>query len=138
MKAWFKSIESSSEGASFPLAKVLDELSFDDQGLIPVIAQDALSKEILMFAWMNRQSLEETIETGRMCYWSRSRQAFWRKGESSGHFQTLVELSTDCDGDVLLAQIEQLGAACHTHRRSCFYLKFAGQEVKIESEPPKD
>ncbi len=133
MKDWFKSIESDSKGSSFPLETVLNELTFDEAGLIPVIAQDSISKEVLMFAWTNREALQETISTGRMCYWSRSRKAFWRKGESSGHAQTLKELRTDCDGDVLLALIEQTGAACHTNRRSCFYLKFGEQSVKIES-----
>jgi phosphoribosyl-AMP cyclohydrolase len=135
VKAWFKSIEGDQEGSEFALAKVLEELSFDNQGLIPVIAQDAKSKDILMFAWMNRDALEDTLKTGRMCYWSRSRNTLWRKGESSGHGQQLVELRTDCDGDVLLALIEQAGAACHTHRRSCFYLKFGAQSVKIDSGP---
>lgn len=134
MKAWFKSIEEQEEGSEFALSKVLKELSFDEQGLIPVIAQDHETREILMFAWMNREALEETIQTGRMCYWSRSRKSLWRKGESSGHAQQLKELRTDCDGDVLLALIDQTGAACHTHRRSCFYLKFSGETVKISSK----
>ena len=137
MKAWFKSIESEPEGAEFPIERVLDELCFDDNGLIPVIAQDAGTKEVLMFAWMNRTALEETLQTGAMCYWSRSRQSLWRKGETSGHRQSLRSLRTDCDGDVLLAEIEQLGAACHTHRRSCFYLRFDESGVRIESEKPK-
>lgn len=132
MKKWFKSIEADADGTNFPIEKVLDELVFDDAGLIPVIAQDYTSKEVLMFAWTNKEALQETISTGRMCYWSRSRKEFWRKGESSGHAQTLKELRTDCDGDVLLALIEQTGAACHTNRRSCFYLKFGDQSVKIE------
>lgn len=133
MKAWFKAIENEAEGSEFALETVLKELSFDEQGLIPVIAQDSESKEVLMFAWMNRDALSETISSGRMCYWSRSRKALWRKGESSGHFQQLRSLRTDCDGDVLLAEIDQEGAACHTHRRSCFYLKFDGKQVRIET-----
>lgn len=133
MKAWFKSIESDQENSEFALAKVLEELTFDSQGLIPVIAQDIETKDVLMFAWMNREALEDTLNTGRMCYWSRSRNTLWRKGESSGHAQQLVELRTDCDGDVLLALIEQTGAACHTNRRSCFYLKFGADSVKIAS-----
>ncbi|KZY69334.1 phosphoribosyl-AMP cyclohydrolase [Oleiphilus sp. HI0067] len=116
------------------MATVIEELTFDEQGLIPVIAQDAETKSILMFAWMNRDALEETIATGRMCYWSRSRKSLWRKGESSGHAQQLKELRTDCDGDVLLAMIDQTGAACHTHRKSCFYLKFGEKEVEINTE----
>jgi len=134
MKAWFKSIEGQDEGTEFALAKVLEELTFDDQGLIPVIAQDEISKEVLMFAWMNKDALVETLNTGRMCYWSRSRKTLWRKGESSGHAQQLKTLRTDCDGDVLLASIAQLGAACHTYRRSCFYLKFDDQTVKIDTQ----
>ena len=133
MKAWFKSVEGEKEGSEFALLKIIEELTFDSQGLIPVIAQDASTREVLMFAWMNREALEDTLNTGRMCYWSRSRNTLWRKGESSGHAQQLVELRTDCDGDVLLAMIKQTGAACHTNRRSCFYFKFGSETVKIES-----
>lgn len=134
MKSWFKAIESQPEGTEFSLEEVLQELCFDDNGLIPVIAQDHDTKEVLMFAWMNREALEETIATGAMCYWSRSRKSLWRKGETSGHRQSLRALSADCDGDVLLAEIEQVGAACHTHRRSCFYLKFGASTVRIEGK----
>lgn len=133
MKAWFKNIESDEEGTQYPLQALVSELTFNDDGLIPVIAQDAVTKDVLMFAWMNEDALNETIANGRMCYWSRSRKTLWRKGESSGHAQQLVELRTDCDGDVLLALIDQTGAACHTNRRSCFYLKFNGQSVRIDS-----
>jgi len=131
MKEWFKEIEGSEAGKTFPNEAVLNALSFDAQGLIPVIAQDADSGKVLMFAWMDKSSLQETIATGRMCYWSRSRQAYWRKGESSGHVQQLRELTTDCDGDVLLAKIEQTGAACHTNRRSCFYIRIGKEEATI-------
>ncbi|MDX1451337.1 MAG: phosphoribosyl-AMP cyclohydrolase [Oleiphilaceae bacterium] len=134
MKQWFKSIEGEAPGTQFPLAKVFEELTFDADGLIPVIAQDAHSREVLMFAWMNREALEETLETGMMCYWSRSRKSLWRKGETSGHRQALKQLRTDCDGDVLLALIEQQGAACHTYRKSCFYLEFGNDSVSIISE----
>ena len=134
MKEWFKAIEGEQEGAEFALEKVLQELNFDANGLIPVIAQDFDTKEVLMFAWMNQEALRETVSTGRMCYWSRSRESLWRKGESSGHAQSLKELRTDCDGDVLLALIDQTGAACHTHRRSCFYLKFGDESVTIATE----
>ncbi len=133
MKAWFENIESDEEGTQYPLQALVSELNFNDDGLIPVIAQDAVTKDVLMFAWMNEDALNETIANGRMCYWSRSRKTLWRKGESSGHAQQLVELRTDCDGDVLLALIDQTGAACHTNRRSCFYLKFNGQSVRIDS-----
>jgi len=134
MKSWFKSIENDQESTSYPLEKVLAELTFNEDGLIPVISQDYQSKDVLMFAWMNLTSLQETLQTNRMCYWSRSRQAFWKKGESSGHWQTLKALSTDCDGDVLLALVDQEGAACHTERRSCFYLKFIDKRVQIISK----
>jgi len=133
LKAWFENIESDEEGTQYPLQALVSELNFNDDGLIPVIAQDAVTKDVLMFAWMNEDALNETIANGRMCYWSRSRKTLWRKGESSGHAQQLVELRTDCDGDVLLALIDQTGAACHTNRRSCFYLKFNGQSVQIDS-----
>ncbi|KZY29132.1 MULTISPECIES: phosphoribosyl-AMP cyclohydrolase [unclassified Oleiphilus] len=133
MKSWFKSIENDAEGTSYPLDKVLNELNFSEEGLIPVIAQDHETREVLMFAWMNRESLKETLETSKMCYWSRSRKSLWRKGESSGHWQSLVSMRTDCDGDVLLALVTQDEAACHTHRRSCFYLKFEQGEVVIAS-----
>lgn len=128
MKAWFKEIENDADGSVYPLQKVLDELTFDAEGLIPVIAQEEGSGEILMFAWMNREALDETLATGAMCYWSRSRQCLWRKGESSGHRQRLVSLRTDCDGDALLATIEQTGAACHTFRKSCFYIDLSDKQ----------
>lgn len=107
-------------------------LKFDAAGLVPCIAQDAATGEILMMAWMSEASIRRTLETGRMVYWSRSRQDFWAKGESSGHVQTLVELRVDCDRDCLLAQVEQVGPACHTNRKSCFYTAIRdGNEVEI-------
>jgi len=99
----------------------LDDILFNTDGLVPAIAQQHDTGEVLMMAWMNRASIAESLETGQVCYWSRSRQSFWRKGESSGHRQRLVELRYDCDGDTLLLQVDQTGAACHTNRRSCFY-----------------
>ena len=93
-------------------------LTYDEKGLIPAIAQDAASGEVLMMAWMNAEALARTLETGRVTYWSRSRQAFWVKGESSGHVQELVDLRVDCDRDCLLLQVRQTGPACHTNRRS--------------------
>lgn len=99
----------------------LDELRFDDDGLIPVIAQDADSGEVLMMAWANRDALERTLAEGRMVYWSRSRQELWRKGDTSGHEQHWQELRVDCDADVLVARVHQRGAACHTGERSCFF-----------------
>lgn len=98
-----------------------DALRFDDDGLIAAIAQQHDTGEVLMLAWMNRESIRETIETGQVCYWSRSRATLWRKGERSGQFQRLVELRVDCDGDALLLMVDQSGVACHTGRRSCFF-----------------
>jgi phosphoribosyl-AMP cyclohydrolase len=94
---------------------------FDADGLIPVIAQDEASGEVLMLAWMNAEALARTIATGEAWYWSRSRQAFWRKGETSGNTQHVVSLATDCDQDAILMKVRQIGPACHTNRRSCFY-----------------
>ena len=100
----------------------LDEILWDGQGLVPAIAQDAITGEVLMFAWMNRESLALTAETGNAVYWSRSRGRLWRKGEESGHTQKVLELRVDCDKDVVLMKIEQVGGiACHTGRRSCFF-----------------
>jgi len=105
-----------------PAPAWLSELKFDAQGLIPAIAQDADSKRVLMVAWMNRQALFETIQSQSAVYWSRSRQKLWHKGEESGHFQRIREISIDCDGDVILLQLDQIGnIACHTGRQSCFY-----------------
>ena len=98
-----------------------DQLKYDDRGLIPAIAQDHASGEVLMMAWMNAETVAETLATGWVTYWSRSRGAVWRKGETSGHRQTLVEMRFDCDADCLLMKVEQTGPACHTGRRSCFY-----------------
>lgn len=107
-------------------------LVYDARGLIPVIAQDHGSGEVLMVAWMNAEAVAQTVATGRVTYWSRSRQAFWVKGESSGHVQKLVELRIDCDRDSLLALVEQEGPACHTNRRTCFYTALRdGDEVEI-------
>jgi phosphoribosyl-AMP cyclohydrolase len=102
------------------LDEALKELKFDDKGLIPAITLDAETGEVLMMAWMNAESLKATVETGKTHYWSRSRQKFWMKGESSGHTQTVESISTDCDKDVLLIRVRQIGGACHTGYRSCF------------------
>jgi phosphoribosyl-AMP cyclohydrolase len=100
-------------------------LKYNEAGLIPAIAQDHATGEILMMAWMNAESLMQTLETGQVTYWSRSRQEFWAKGATSGHVQTLKEMRVDCDRDCLLIQVDQIGAACHTGRRSCFYTGIA-------------
>ena len=99
----------------------LDELRFDDRGLVPVVVQDVIDGEVLMVAWANREALERTLSEGRMVYWSRSRQELWRKGDTSGHTQHWEELRADCDGDVLLARVHQEGPACHTGERTCFH-----------------
>ena len=106
----------------------LDALKWDAQGMIPAIAQDAASGRVVMFAWMNRESLQLTVETGNAVYWSRSRARLWRKGEESGNFQKVISIRADCDGDVLLLEIEQVGGiACHTGRESCFFLELRGE-----------
>lgn len=107
-------------------------LTFDANGLIPVIAQDHSTGEVLMFAWMNADAVLQTLTTGQVTYWSRSRAAFWIKGETSGHTQRLIDLRIDCDRDCLLALVEQHGPACHTNRRSCFYTALRdGAEVEL-------
>ncbi|MEZ5725467.1 MAG: phosphoribosyl-AMP cyclohydrolase [Paracoccaceae bacterium] len=107
-------------------------LRFDANGLIPAIAQEAATGEVLMMAWMNAEAVARTLKTGRVTYWSRSRQGFWVKGETSGHVQKLVEMRVDCDRDCLLVLVEQAGPACHTNRRSCFYTAIRdGAEVEI-------
>lgn len=104
--------------------KWLNEIKWDEHGLVPVIAQDAASGDVLMFAWMNREALEKTATLGQAVYWSRSRRKLWHKGEESGHFQKVIEIRTDCDSDVVLLKIEQVGGiACHTGRKSCFFQK---------------
>lgn len=119
---FFTNIENCCHNTELPLEDVLNQLAFNEQGLIPVITQDAVTKSILMFAWMNKEALQKTIDTKRMTYWSRSRQQLWIKGESSGHTQCVVSMSFDCDGDAILCQVNQKGAACHTGRSNCFYL----------------
>ena len=102
----------------------LNAVTWNEQGLVPVIAQDATDGEVLMMAWMNREALARTLETGEAVYWSRSRGALWHKGETSGHFQRVKEIRLDCDGDTVLLKVEQVGGiACHTGRRRCFFNK---------------
>ena len=117
---------------------ILDAIVFDDRGLVPAIAQAHESGEVLMMAWMNRDAVAETLTTGRVCYWSRSRQALWRKGETSGQTQRLIELRIDCDGDTLLLKVEQTGAACHTGQRSCFFRAFRDGRLVTIAEPLVD
>ena len=97
------------------------ELKFDEKGLIPTVIQDGTSNEVLMVAYMNKESLETTLKEGRTCFWSRSRKTLWRKGETSGHVQKVLEIRADCDADCLLIKVDQTGPACHTGKRSCFF-----------------
>jgi phosphoribosyl-AMP cyclohydrolase len=116
------------------MKKILDAILFNEEGLVPAIAQDHKSGDVLMMAWMNRDSIEETLATGHVCYWSRSRKALWRKGETSKQVQHLHEMRLDCDGDTILLLVEQEGVACHTGRRSCFYRSFhEGDLIDIQS-----
>jgi phosphoribosyl-AMP cyclohydrolase len=117
---------------------LLDAARFDRDGLVACIAQQHDTGEVLMMAWMNRAALEETLATGRVTYWSRSRGALWRKGETSGQVQRLVDLRLDCDGDAVLALVEQTGVACHTGRRSCFYRALREGELVALTAPEAD
>lgn len=117
-------------------AAALAAIRFNEDGLVPAIAQQFDSGEVLMMAWMNAEAVHETLESGRVCYWSRSRQGLWRKGETSGQQQRLKELLIDCDGDTLLVKVDQDGVACHTGRRTCFYTAARGQDL-IEVEAVK-
>ena len=133
-----ESLEGAPTGTQAALDTVLDALRFDAEGLLPAIAQHADSGEILMLAWMNRAALQETLQSGRVCYFSRSRGALWRKGEQSGNVQQLKELRFDCDGDTVLMKIDQTGPACHTGRASCFYLKVEGEQVIVDRDVDVD
>ena len=117
------------------LATFLDDIRFDGNGLVPAVAQQHDSGEVLMLAWMNRDAVLETLATGRVCYWSRSRGALWRKGETSGQVQALVEMRVDCDADTLLLLVDQTGVACHTGRRSCFYRAVREGELVTIADP---
>jgi phosphoribosyl-AMP cyclohydrolase len=109
----------------------LDDIAWNEQGLVPAIAQDSVTKDILMVAWMNREALAETVETQRGVYFSRSRSKLWRKGEESGHIQYVKEIRIDCDNDVILLFIDQEGVACHTGRRSCFYSRYENGQWQV-------
>ncbi len=115
-------------------AQALAAITFNQDGLVPAISQQHDSGEVLMMAWMNEDAVAETLRTGRVCYWSRSRQALWRKGERSGQVQTLKSFLVDCDGDTLLLKVDQQGVACHTGHRSCFYSE-AGDGGFVEIAP---
>ena len=117
--------------------ELLSKLTFNADGLIPAIAQDAESKDVLMMAWMNTDSIRATLNEGYAIYWSRSRQKLWRKGETSGHLSKLVSFRYDCDQDVILLIVEQSGPACHTYRPNCFYNEVTETGINIISEPVK-
>ena len=122
----------------------LDEIRWDERGLIPVIAQEAATGDVLMFAWMNREALQETAESGRAVYFSRSRSRLWRKGEDSGHVQAVHEIRLDCDNDVILLKVSQLGQesgpaiACHTGRHSCFFHRYENGQWRVAEPVLKD
>ncbi|PPR22177.1 MAG: Phosphoribosyl-AMP cyclohydrolase [Alphaproteobacteria bacterium MarineAlpha10_Bin2] len=121
--------------ASDIAAQVIADLSFDRDGLVPAIAQSDETGEVLMLAYMNADALRETLTSGQVCYWSRSRSRLWRKGESSGHVQRLVELRYDCDNDAVLLRVNQSGPACHTNRPNCFFHAVRDGKVVVISEP---
>jgi phosphoribosyl-AMP cyclohydrolase len=131
----FAELEPAPSGTRRNLAEVLDALRFDAAGLLPAIAQDAATRDVLMLAWVNREALERTLTEGYACYWSRSRGQLWRKGETSGHLQRLCELRFDCDGDAVLMLVEQTSPACHTNRPSCFYALVEGDAVRVTADP---
>lgn len=134
---FFKQLEPKTKGDKVDLSDALPQLKFNEDGLIPAIAQQHDTGEVLMMAWMSKDALLETLRTSHVCYWSRSRQAFWRKGESSGNVQKLVELRIDCDGDTLLCLVDQKGPACHTDRTNCFYLQAEGEQLSVIANPVK-
>ena len=120
-------------------ASITDSLSWNEQGLVPAIAQDWMSGEVLMLGWMNREALACTIEEGRAVYWSRSRKSLWRKGEESGNVQRLKELRIDCDADTLLLKVEQIGGiACHTGRRHCFFTRLEDRNWQVTEAVLRD
>jgi phosphoribosyl-AMP cyclohydrolase len=120
------------------IAKLLESVAFDDNGLVAANAQRHETGEILMLAWMNRDAVRETLATGRVTYWSRSRRSLWRKGETSGHIQTLRSFRIDCDGDALLLGVDQIGAACHTNRPNCFFREVGADGLVEISKPIED
>jgi len=131
----FKDLESMHSGDSVSLEQALGQLPWNADGLLPAIAQQHDTGVVLMLAWMNETALRETLSTERVCYWSRSRQSLWRKGESSGQVQMLKELRLDCDGDTILCRVDQTGPACHTGRRDCFYNKVEGDRLVVDEDP---
>ena len=130
-----KSLEGSPKGTKVALADFLDSVRFNESGLVAAIAQDSESQQVLMLAWMDRHAIEETLRDGAVTYYSRSRQSYWKKGETSGHTQRLINMSFDCDGDAVLLCVEQTGKACHTFRENCFYLEVKDNNVVVTADP---
>lgn len=128
-----KALETSPNGTRLDLAEFLDVVKFNDQGLVPAIAQDSASGTVLMLAWMNRDAIDETLASGLVTYYSRSRQSLWQKGETSGNTQRLVDMQFDCDADAILMLVEQTGPACHTNRPNCFYLRVEDGQVVVHA-----
>ena len=126
------------ENSDKAVSRVVDAIAFDGDGLVPAIAQQFDTGEVLMMAWMNRDAVAETLLTGRVCYWSRSRRALWRKGERSGQAQALKDFRWDCDADTVLLQVDQEGVACHTGRRNCFFNALRDDEPAVIAEVEKD
>lgn len=123
------------QGLAQRIAAIVAAIAFDGDGLVPAIAQQHDSGEVLMLAWMNRAAIEETLASGAVCYWSRSRRKLWRKGETSGQTQRLVEFRVDCDGDTVLLLVDQTGVACHTGRHNCFFRALRGETLTTIAEP---
>lgn len=134
-------LEQASKGTTVALADLLQAIPFNDQGLVPVIAQDATTQQVLMLAWMDSTAIQRTVDEGYACYYSRSRASYWRKGETSGHVQRVQKIQFDCDADTLLLQVDQTGAACHTNRDHCFYLELDLESdactVRVTQDPPQ-
>ena len=128
-----KALETSPNGTRIDLAEFLDVVKFNDQGLVPAIAQDSTSGTVLMLAWMNRDAIDQTLASGLVTYYSRSRQSLWQKGETSGNTQRLVDMQFDCDADAILMLVEQTGPACHTSRPNCFYLRVEDRQVVVHA-----
>ena len=128
-----KTLETSPNGTRVDLAEFLGVVRFNDQGLVPAIAQDSASGAVLMLAWMNRDAINQTLASGLVTYFSRSRQSLWQKGETSGNNQRLVGMQFDCDADAILMQVDQTGPACHTNRPNCFYLRVEDGKVVVHA-----
>ena len=137
-RPYFLSHEHDQAGQTIPISEFIGELAFNEHGLIPVIAQDTHSKTVLMMAWMNREAIQQTLASGHMTYWSRSRQQLWIKGATSGHHQRLISMRFDCDGDAILCEVAQTGGACHTLRKHCFYFATSvnNQHVTVTDDTP--